>query len=95
MDDYIEYVGMLAGFCTTIAFVPQLVKVLKTKAVQDISILMYFIFIIGLILWIVYGIYYSSWPLIIANFFTLLFASAILFIKLLLDKPKNRGFISK
>lgn len=86
MNDYIEYVGMLAGFCTTIAFIPQLVKVLRTKTAQNISTLMYLIFILGVILWIIYGVYRNSWPIIIANAFTLLFASAILFVKLFLDR---------
>jgi len=89
MNDYIEYLGMLAGFCTTIAFVPQLVKVIRTKSAHGISTSMYLIFIIGLILWIIYGVYHNSWPIIIANFCTLLFASAILFIKLLIDKLKD------
>lgn len=88
MNSYIEYLGMLAGFCTTVAFVPQLVKVLKTKTAHDISTSMYLIFIVGLILWIIYGVYHYSWPIIIANSCTLLFASAILLIKLLLDKAK-------
>jgi len=89
MDGYIEYIGMLAGFCTTVAFVPQLIKVIKTRTAQGISTSMYLIFISGVILWIVYGIYHNVWPIIIANFFTLLFASAILFVKLFLRKTKG------
>lgn len=89
MNDYIEYLGMLAGFCTTVAFVPQLVKVMRTKAAHDISTSMYLIFIVGLILWIIYGAYHDSLPIIIANSCTLFFASAILFVKLLVDKTKN------
>ncbi|AVP87743.1 Sugar transporter SemiSWEET [Candidatus Phycorickettsia trachydisci] len=89
MNDYMEYLGMLAGFCTTVAFVPQLVKVVKTRAAQDISTSMYLIFIIGLILWIIYGVYRASLPIIIANSCTLLFASAILFVKFLIDKSSS------
>jgi len=86
MDNYIEYIGILAALCTTGAFLPQLIKLFKTKAVQDISSLMYLIMIVGVILWIVYGLHHTLWPVVIANSFTLAFSILILSMKLFWDK---------
>ena len=86
MHDYIEYLGLLAGFCTASSFLPQIIKIVKTKAVADISKLMYFMYITGLALWVIYGLYYHSWPLIITNSVTLIFALIVLSLKVLWDK---------
>jgi MtN3 and saliva related transmembrane protein len=79
----VEFLGSLAGICTTFAFLPQVIKVIKTRSVNDISISMYIIFCSGLALWIIYGIYLKSMPLILANVMTLVLASAILTMKAL------------
>ncbi len=49
MNNLIEYIGLLAGFCTTAAFLPQLFKVLKTRETRGISCSMYVIFLFGLV----------------------------------------------
>lgn len=86
MEGYIEYLGLLAGFCTTSSFLPQIIKIVQTRAVHDISKLMYLMFITGLILWVIYGLYRHSWPLVITNSVTLVFACSILIMKILWDK---------
>jgi MtN3 and saliva related transmembrane protein len=88
----IEYVGFIAGFCTTIAFFPQLIKIIRTKEVESISLLMYIIFCTGLALWISYGFLKNSYPIVIANSLTLLISIAIIALKLeynLKDRYKN------
>ncbi len=57
MFNLIEVLGAIAGCCTTCAFFPQAIQVFKTHSVQDISVLMYVIYCLGLVLWIIYGIY--------------------------------------
>ena len=89
MIDTIEMVGIFAGFCTTLSFVPQISKVVRTKSTKDISLYMYLIYITGLVFWIFYGVLISSFSLMLANTTTLILASSILFLKLRWDHLKT------
>jgi MtN3 and saliva related transmembrane protein len=82
MTDYATAIGMVAGFCTTIAFVPQVVRVWKTKHARDISLAMYLIFVVGIALWFAYGLMIGSLPVILYNALTFLLAGAVLVMKL-------------
>ncbi len=77
-----EAIGTLAAICTTIAFIPQALLVLKRRETRDISLAMYIVFNTGLALWLAYGVAIASWPIIIANIITLCLALAILGAKL-------------
>ncbi|MDT0538357.1 MULTISPECIES: SemiSWEET family sugar transporter [Croceitalea] len=66
----IEIIGLIAATCTTAAFVPQVYKALKEKSTADISLTMYVVLFIGLILWLIYGIYHESLAIILANTIT-------------------------
>jgi MtN3 and saliva related transmembrane protein len=81
----LEILGMCAGACTTMSFVPQIKKVWETKSTKDISIHMYIIYSSGLLLWTIYGFLIGSISLILANFVTLIFALCILGMKLRWD----------
>jgi MtN3 and saliva related transmembrane protein len=72
----------LAACCTTIAFVPQLVKTWKTRSTADISLGMFLVLVIGIILWLAYGMLLGDVPLIVANGITLVLAGIILVFKL-------------
>ncbi|HEV8267726.1 MAG TPA: SemiSWEET transporter [Thermoanaerobaculia bacterium] len=78
----VEMLGYVAGTLTTIAFVPQLVKVWRSRSTHDISLGMFSIFCLGVSLWLVYGICLRAWPVIAANAVTLVLAAVILFLKL-------------
>lgn len=80
-----SYLGFLAAFCTTIAFVPQAVKVYKSKHTKDISLGMFSLLIIGIVLWLWYGLLIKSYPIIISNAVTIIFALYIFIIKIRLD----------
>lgn len=80
--DNIESIGFIAGFCTSIAFVPQVINIIKTRSTKDISLLMYLIFCTGLAFWMIYGYLKYSYPIIIANAITLLLAVVIIAMKL-------------
>lgn len=67
-----EIIGITAGIFTGISLLPQLVKLIREKQAQDISILMLVCLLVGLSLWVVYGIYKKDWPIIITNAFSLL-----------------------
>ncbi|MDP3732040.1 MAG: SemiSWEET transporter [Candidatus Omnitrophota bacterium] len=65
--DQVTIIGMLAAICTTIAFIPQVYKIYKTKHARDLSLPMYVLFSVGVLLWLVYGIIINSLPVILAN----------------------------
>lgn len=78
----LEIIGYLAASCTTLSFVPQAVKVIRTRETKGISLSMYAIFTLGVILWFVYGIIVHNIPIIAANAITTVLAAIILFFKL-------------
>lgn len=77
------FVGSLAAILTTSAFVPQAIKIIRTKKTKDISLLMYIVLTTGILCWLIYGILIKQAPIIFANSigFTLTFAILILKIK--------------
>jgi MtN3 and saliva related transmembrane protein len=78
----ITVVGMIAAGLTTFAFLPQTLKTWKTKQTKDISLPMYVTFILGMSIWLYYGIMINSLPLIFGNIVSLIFAVPVLFLKL-------------
>jgi MtN3 and saliva related transmembrane protein len=83
-------IGYLAAICTTIAFIPQAIKVYKTNHTKDISFGMFLLMSIGLIFWTIYGVMILSYPIVIANAVTIIFAVYILFMKIKLDLLSSR-----
>ena len=79
---YADIIGGIAGTLTTIAFFPQVLKVVRTKSTHDLSLGMFIIFCIGVFLWLVFGIFLKSAPVVIANFFTLICSLIILWYKM-------------
>ncbi|HSD96617.1 MAG TPA: SemiSWEET transporter [Sulfuricaulis sp.] len=74
--------GLIAGALTTVAFIPQVIKIWKTKHATDISLGMFAIFSGGVLLWLFYGIEIDAVPVIVANAITLGLSLAILFFKI-------------
>jgi MtN3 and saliva related transmembrane protein len=77
-----DIIGTLAAILTTVAFLPQTIKVLRDKDTKAISLAMYIVFTLGVCLWLIYGILLLAWPIIIANIFTLILAMIILITKI-------------
>ena len=75
-------IGFFAAFCTTVALLPQVFKIIQTKHTKDISLWMYVIFLIGLISWLTYGILLNDLPIIIANVITVLLAMVVFIFKI-------------
>jgi MtN3 and saliva related transmembrane protein len=74
--------GLAAGTLTTVAFIPQLAKALKSKSTGDLSWGMVITFTIGVLLWLIYGIWIASLPVILANAVTLLLQFGIVSLKI-------------
>ena len=82
----VQNLGFAAAFCTTAAFVPQLVRVLRFRSARDISMPTFLLFSVGVFLWLLYGLYTGSRPVIASNIVTLVLSLSILFLKLRYDR---------
>lgn len=80
--NYINLLGFFAATLTTVAFLPQVFKTWRRKSAKDVSLEMVIFFCTGVFLWLVYGILLQAWPIIIANFLTLIFNLIILGMKI-------------
>ena len=78
----LDYTGYAAAACTTSAYIPQVLRVWRTRSTTDISLKMFLVLVTGLSLWLTYGLWRGEWPLIIANSITLMLASTILYFKI-------------
>ena len=78
----IEFFGYFAAILTTAAFLPQLIKTLKTKKADDVSLLTLIMFLCGVISWIIYGYAISSFPILLANTVTFILNLFILISKI-------------
>ena len=76
-----EIIGALAAFLTTASFLPQAIKVLRTRETAAISLVMYSMFTAGVTFWGIYGVMTMQWSIIIANAVTVVLASIILGMK--------------
>jgi len=81
MSSAVETLGMIAGTLTTIAFVPQVLKIYRTKSAKDVSYMMFSIFSTGIVFWLIYGILIRSTPIIAANAVTLTLSMIIIALK--------------
>jgi MtN3 and saliva related transmembrane protein len=75
-------IGLVAAFCTTISYIPQIRKIWATGETHDISLKMFLILASGIALWVVYGVLQGDAVIVLANSVSLAFLAAILFFKL-------------
>jgi MtN3 and saliva related transmembrane protein len=79
---HIDIIGYFAALLTTFSFLVQAIQSWRTRNLSGISVGMYSMFTLGVGLWLIYGIVIESWPLIVTNALTFLFALSILLMKL-------------
>ena len=82
----IEFFGYFAAILTTLAFLPQLIKTLKTKKAEDVSLITLIMFLTGVMSWIIYGYKISSTPILLANLITFVLNLLILIFKITFSK---------
>lgn len=88
--DTILLTGLFAAFFTTFAFAPQSIKTIRTRNTEGISVVMYIMFLTGVISWIAYGcIMRSDFAVLIANIVTLFLAAPVLVITLINRRKKH------
>lgn len=80
--NYIALIGLSAGTCTTLSFLPQLIKTLRLKETKALSLPYYIVLATGMFLWTVYGIFMGDTPIIVANSISFVLAIMILVLKI-------------
>ena len=85
-QETIDFIGYVAATCTTLSFLPQLIRVIKLRSAREISLGMFFIFSTGTALWLTYGLLSHSKPVIVANAVTCVLSISILVLKLRFDR---------
>lgn len=85
----IEVVGFLAAALTTFSLVPQLARIWRRRSADDISVVMFSLFSLGVLLWLIYGTLLHSWPMMLANSVTLALSLAILALRFCFARKTN------
>ena len=85
----IEIIGMSAAILTTLAFVPQVLKVIKLKKTDGLSLNTYIIFTLGVGLWFIYGFFKNSLSMVLGNGITLIL-SMIILVYIVREKKSNQ-----
>ena len=78
----VSWIGFVAACCTTLAFVPQVVRIWKTRSTRDISLAMFVTMTTGVLLWLIYGLMIRDLPIVLANGTTFVLSLTILVLKL-------------
>ena len=78
----LEWMGYAAATCTTLSFIPQAVKTIRSRDTSGISLWMYVVFTFGIACWFGYGLVLHSWPMIVSNAITFVLSAIILGMKL-------------
>ena len=92
-----EWIGIIAGVLTTCAFVPQVVKTVRSRSTGDLSWLWLVMMAVGVFLWMVYGYFIASPSVFLANIFTLLCLLALLYLKISVQRQSadQTGYVVK
>lgn len=86
----VTIIGSLAAIASTVSFVPQAWKIIKSRRTGDISFGMYTVTVCGFALWTAYGFLLGEWPLIVTNSICFLLSGFILVMKILPARQKNK-----
>lgn len=75
-------IGFVAGFLCMISFLPQVIKIFRTKQAKDLSLMTFSFFTLGVFFWLLYGILIKSVPIIATNIFMTLLSFLIVVMKI-------------
>ncbi len=77
-----EYLGYIGGVLTTLCYIPQIIRVFRLKSAQEISLPFTIMLLIGVIIWLFYGVFLSLTPIILWNGVGVVIVAALLYAKL-------------
>ncbi len=89
--DQLTVIGLVAGLITTMGFVPQVVKGYRSGRMEDVSLFMPMVLMLGMGMWLVYGIFLNDLPIILWNAVSIALNAAMVFLKLRSDRKRKKG----
>jgi MtN3 and saliva related transmembrane protein len=90
MTEYATVVGGIAAVLSTVSFLPQATKIIRSRDTSGISTGMYLVTVVGFTLWTAYGVMQAAWPIIASNSICLILSAFILTMKLLPQREKEK-----
>jgi MtN3 and saliva related transmembrane protein len=89
-DLILNMVGVAAGLCSMVSFVPQIGKILKTRSADGVSLKMFSVTVTAFLFWTIYGVLLVSWPIAVSNFICLCLSLTIVGLRLKYGKSGAR-----
>lgn len=83
-------IGTIAAICTTVGFIPQIIRGIKTRELSDVSPIMLTLLLVGCSLWLIYGIHLKNPIIALANGFTLSFVVAIFLLRVMYKRNNSK-----
>ena len=80
--DIINIVGAAGGIVSSVTFLPQVIKIWKTKSAKDLSMGTLLFLVLNVSLWLLYGILTNLYPIIITNGIVLSMVLIMVYFKL-------------
>ena len=88
-ETWIQVVGLAAGVCTAISLLPQLIKIVREKRAEQLSLFYLFTLLVGLGLWIAYGCLRSDLPIILTNIVSAALNISVIILSVKYRKPHS------
>ncbi len=91
-NNFTEIVGLAAGICTALSLLPQIIKIIKEKKAQDISLFYLIVLLCGLGLWTYYGFLKKDVPIIATNIFSMVLNIVVIILGSIYGKENERPY---
>jgi len=88
-NNFTEVVGLTAGICTALSLLPQIIKIVKEKKAQDISLFYLIVLLCGLTLWTYYGFLKEDVPIIATNIFSMVLNIIVIILGSIYKRKEN------
>ena len=89
--DLANFIGTAGGIVSSITFLPQVIKIWKTKSAKDLSMMTLFFLILNVSLWLTYGVMRTDYPLMITNGIVLCMILCMVYFKIKYKESQAHG----
>ena len=94
-DNIVDAIGYSGGVILSLCLIPQIVTIIKTKQVNNISYLWQILYIIGIVFHLYYGIYYNLLPIFIPTIIELVLILLMCSLKIIFSNRVNRNIVNE
>ena len=88
-NSFTDIVGLAAGICTAVSLLPQIIKMIKERKAQDISLFYLIVLLCGLALWTYYGFLKQDVPIIATNIFSMVLNIVVIILSSIYKRKEN------